>query len=244
MVSAIALAAPPNCHPPMSRRPSPRPRDPLDTALASVEIPACDCKLMLMPICIIGLLPGCRYLRKNAKCDCDRRLLPVCLLQEGNGCERRREGKGCECKEMMLPVCIALGCEDRREGHLCECPRWPGQPCPHLAAYAERMRREAGFLALSRLYPDLAGKVDRHTLWARILWSERREVYADRRLPSRGAPLVDRESRVEIMAMRRKWKLSLWHPDDVRYPMDGGAVKRVERNTHNFLRLLQGVSHE
>jgi SWIM zinc finger len=122
----------------------------------------------------------------------------------------------CGCVLEMLPVCTAggkPGCERRQRGKQCSCPRWPGAPCEHVLALAERLNistpQEAEAFA---------------AVWCNLLWQMHHDAYRDRPAPYRPVEAIAAEDRVRLMEMRESMKLSLWHPRDVRRSSSGGSA--------------------
>lgn len=202
-------------------------------ALLSIELPDCNCKLSLTPVCLIGAEPGCRERRACGTCPCRPRYLPACQLDHPGGCVLRREGKSCKniCGRMTMPECLSPGCNLRRRGRLCDCPRWPGHPCEHITAYAHRMRMLGAALTLSAGLPPGS---DLDSQWALLLWVLYPKRYGGRELPGIGAKLLDRTERVTEMATRRALGVSLWHPGDRRYPAGEGGFSTLAVQFRNF----------
>jgi hypothetical protein len=114
-----------------------------------------QCKLSMLPVCLIGVEAGCREQRRSGNCSCRWRYVPACQLDHPGGCDRRRIGKRCNCGHMWMPECLSPGCPKRRRGKLCDCPRWPGDPCIHITSYANRMRMLAAALTLEKGAPPV-----------------------------------------------------------------------------------------
>ncbi len=206
----------------------------LRAALRAVEAPECDCKFPVTPVCLIGALPGCRERRQTGACPCRLRILPACQIDHPGGCVLRREGKSCTCERRKMAECLSPGCSLRRRGRLCECPRWPGHPCRHMTAYAERMRMVGAAVLLSRAM-QADGSLD--SGWATLLWHLWPRQYRGATELGCPAVLIDRATRVTMMALRRTFRLQLWHPGDIRRPPSGDG-ERTRQCVRSFVRLF------
>ena len=207
-------------------------------ALEAIEVPDCRCKLSMTPVCLILRQHGCRERRSTGACQCRIRELPSCQLQHKGGCALRREGKPCCCKLAEMPECLSPGCNRRQRGKLCECPRWPGEPCQHVTSLTARMIFQA---AATILQATAGNDEDIDSRWCSLLyWLFPKPYRGPRKLPA-PANLIDRQTRVERMRLRRTWRVQLYHPADVRYlPGDDDQfARRLSRNATAFARLLE-----
>lgn len=183
------------------------PRSPRSLAqrIQSLDI-TCNCRTPLVVSCTVGTEQGCRERRRYGTCPCRPRWLPVCLLDSSHGCAFWREGKVCDCDFLEMPRCLSTGCDERRKGHRCECPRTPAELCPHVRA------KIAEFASLT------VAEANRFAdAWADQLWTWNPQVYADRPLAHAGCEARAGEAAVNVMIVRRRMGLSLWHPEDHRW---------------------------
>lgn len=142
-------------------------------------------------------------------------------------------GSGHGCRDWNRKVCVTPeqpeGCKTLREqafcGHrrseTCECPMTPGDPCIHVKTASVGWPKD-----------PQSNRSLTHKAWAELLALAYPEEYAERPPPLEPAKALDRESRVDLKAWRRRRGLGLWHPGDLD-PEEADKVGREQEMTDN-----------
>lgn len=176
--------------------------------LRALDIPECDCKVELVPLCVLthgkqGCRPGC--VTRHSPQGCARRSQPECVTPETpRGCTYRRRYKVCDC-----PARGRCDCPKAE----CGCPLTPGRPCRCVLAAAHGLE-----------FAD----------WQQVL-AEQSPAYLERPLPARPMRRLSRRLIVREMARRYERGEALRHPDDVcSAEQIAGLAKKVRRGRNGY----------